>query len=113
MATHTGPTGCGGVIAIIVVESTNSVSAIHPSNTTCMPGSKPMPVSVTRVPPASGPADGETALSTSPSDCAKCTVFDITWMATLRETGSGLYVVARNESDPEPTPIGGLSRENQ
>ena len=62
--TSTVPAAPAGEVTVIVVEFTTvtPVPAFAPKFTVA-PATKPVPVTVTEVPPAMGPASGETAVT--------------------------------------------------
>src|SRR3990170_8181273 len=71
-----------------------------------IPGSKPVPFSVTVVPPDIGPAAGETDVSDSPTSCVNVADDCPTPTTTLLRGGSGLASLAVNSIVPLPTPCG-------
>ena len=57
--TLTAPATCAGVVAVIdVLPTTFTLVAAAPPRLTVAPARKPVPVMVTEVPPAAGPAFG-------------------------------------------------------
>jgi hypothetical protein len=102
------------VVAIKVVESTYSTAtASRPSNVTRMPGSKPVPMNVTCVPPVSGPTTGEMLVNERPASCVKRTLLSKTLIVAVRGVGSGFAWFALIFSIPLPHPIGDVSKSVQ
>src|SRR5204863_3709035 len=61
--TFTAPAACAVVVPVIVVGLIVTMVRADPLNETVAPAWKPVPVSVTPVPPVLGPLAGETALT--------------------------------------------------
>ena len=64
--TSTAPAAWAGVVTVAEVPpgSTDTRAASTPPKRTCIPARKPLPVSVTVVPPPMGPLSGVTEVST-------------------------------------------------
>ena len=97
-----------------MVEFTNWVdTASSPSKITRMVGSKPVPVSVTCVPPVSGPTAGEIPVSESPWSCVKRALFSKILIVAVLGVGLGFASFALIFSIPLPKPTGGPSKSVQ
>jgi hypothetical protein len=69
--TFTAPAECAVVVPVMLVAPTVAIESADPPNETVAPETKPVPVTVTDVPPTLGPLVGVTAVTVGPATYVK------------------------------------------